>query len=79
MKDEILPELTDTQSFNCVNGCGECKAIEFDFVYSETLDATTDEIIQQKTHKAFKSSCCGDEMEIWDEAIDDAFPWPAPK
>ena len=74
MKDEVLPELdAEHQSFNCDEGCGECKAVEFDFPYSVTEDEHGNEI-ERLTHRAYKSSCCGSTFEIWDERLQDTIP-----
>lgn len=73
MKDEVLPELDKVyQSFNCPS-CGECEPVEFDFAYSVTEDKHGNEL-ERKTHKAYKTSCCGGRLEIWDERIEDAIP-----
>lgn len=68
--DEVLPVLTNDQVFVCEDGCGDCKAIEFDFCYSRTENISTSEV-KELTHKAYKSSCCGAKVNVWDESIED--------
>jgi len=74
MNDEKLIALEDNQCYTCDNGCGECGVVEFDYEYSNEKDPKTGEIIESKTHKAFKSKCCGTTFEIWDESTQDTIP-----
>ena len=66
--NEKLIALKKGQVYTCDRGCGECNAIEFDFECSREENLETGKVIS-KTFKAFKSSCCGDNIEIWDEAL----------
>jgi len=68
--DSVLPELKEGQIWCCESGCGECEPVEFDFCYSETKDREG-AVIDKKYHKAYKTSCCGGRLEIWDENIND--------
>ena len=67
--DETLPELTATQEWCCAGGCGPCTAKEIAFPYSTTRDAETGAIIEQRTHRAYVSSCCDDELMLWDDSV----------
>ena len=74
MTDEKLIALEDNQCYTCNNGCGECIPIEFDYEYSREENPATGELIESKTHKAFKSKCCGAGIEIWDDDLEDSKP-----
>lgn len=68
--DEILPALANNQVFVCEDGCGECKAVEFDFCFRRSKNLATGEV-KEFTHKSYKSSCCGAKVNVWDESIGD--------
>ena len=74
MNDEKLIALEENQCYTCDNGCGECEAVEFNYEYSREENPLTGELIESKTHKAFKSSCCGAMFEIWDDDLEDSKP-----
>lgn len=65
-KDEKLPELGENQVFTCEMGCGVCKPVEYDFVFSRSTSFRNG-TKEMHTHKAYKSSCCGGELDIYDE------------
>tara|TARA_B100000809_G_C15094098_1_gene514320 strand:- start:114 stop:350 length:237 start_codon:yes stop_codon:yes gene_type:complete len=71
--DESLPELKKGQIFVCEEGCVECKPVEFDFEYRVVTYVDSGEK-QKFTHRAFKSSCCGGKLAIWDEDKQDTVP-----
>lgn len=75
IKDEILPTLTANQAFVCVNGCGECEAVEYDFCYYESRDKDGN-LESKKTHKSHSSNCCGLSLEIWDKSAERYVEWP---
>lgn len=52
----------------CVNGCGPCEAklVEFRYYHQVSGGETT----AQRTEPRLVSSCCGGEMEIWDNKLD---------
>jgi hypothetical protein len=56
--------------FVCANGCGVCKVRLSDFEYyrSESLDG---ELIERKTEPHIVSACCGAEVDVWDERVQD--------
>lgn len=64
MKDEVLPTLKSNQVFACDSGCGECSAVEFDYEYYKSI-SPCGEVEKRLTHKAYKSSCCGDTFQVY--------------
>lgn len=68
--DEVLPVLGENQYFVCEEGCGICRPIEFDFCYSRATNLETGEV-KSLSHIAYKSSCCGGVVNVWDEVKQD--------
>jgi len=68
--DETLPVLNKDQVFVCEDGCGDCEAVEFDYCYSRSENLATGKVVEL-THRAYKSSCCGAKINVWDESIED--------
>jgi hypothetical protein len=66
----ILPdELTDTQSWCCSEGCGECEVVVKNQAHStQTKD---NYIIEQQLTTVHVSKCCGADLDLWDEAVED--------
>lgn len=56
--------------FVCNNGCGVCKIRLSDFeVYrSETLAG---DLIERRTVPRIVSACCGFDVDVWDERVQD--------
>ena len=56
--------------FNCSNGCGPCgvKVREFENYRSETPDGA---LIERRCVPELVSTCCGSEVDIWDEVAQD--------
>ena len=69
--------------FICGNGCGVCKIRLNDFEYerTETLEG---ELISRKTVPRIVSACCGFDVDVWDERVQDVTghvsvePFPSP-
>lgn len=58
-------------SFNCTAGCGACtvKVTDLEVFRSETLAGV---LIERRTAAQVVSSCCGEEVEIWDDEINES-------
>lgn len=57
-------------SFNCTNGCGACnvRLKDFEVYRAETLDG---KLIERRTVPKIVSTCCGSDVEVWDERAQD--------
>lgn len=73
--DEILPEITATQSWCCENGCGETQPTRVDFDYWTATDADTGELLYRVSGGVYASKCCEAKLELWDEAVGDCIEW----
>jgi hypothetical protein len=67
---ESLPELFSDEIFVCSDGCGDCQPVEFKFCYSSSHNPKTGETTEL-THRAYKTSCCGSKLGIYDESNED--------
>jgi hypothetical protein len=68
MSDE-LRQLEPHQQYCCGKGCGACKPVQIDFVYSEERDMD-DNLISKKSYPIWVSHCCHVDMMIWDDNLD---------
>lgn len=50
----------------CGNGCGVCKAVAGEYEYHRTEDLDGN-VLARKTLPILVSTCCGGEVEVWDE------------
>lgn len=73
MANEKLPALTEHQEFVCEEGCGSCEPIEFDYCYREQTQLSTGKKTKYY-HKAYKSSCCGGRLAVYDNSTNDFIP-----
>jgi hypothetical protein len=67
---ETLPVLADDEVFVCDEGCGDCNAVEFAYCYRTSENTSTGEITSSY-HRAYKTSCCGSNLGIWNETTED--------
>jgi len=69
-----LPTLTATQSWCCENGCGETTPRVEQFEYSR-LEDKRGRLIESKTAPVWRSTCCGADLFVYDEASSTSTPW----
>lgn len=62
------------QLWCCSKGCGECHPALAISEYSRTTNAAG-EIEESKKEEIFVSSCCGVELWLWDERVEDNVDW----
>lgn len=57
-------------SFNCANGCGACgvRLKDFETYRAESLDG---KLIERRTVPKIVSTCCGADVDVWDERAQD--------
>lgn len=55
------------ETYVCRNGCGECKARRTERWYSR--EEKPDGTVVELKEPVIVSSCCGGEVEIWDEQL----------
>ena len=62
--------MSERFSFNCANGCGACgvKLREFGTYRAETPEGR---LIARTAIPEIVSTCCGGNVEVWDELVDD--------
>ena len=75
--DRVLIDLGDNESYCCADGCGEIQPIEYQFVYHETRDAVSDELILRKSYRDYQCPGCGCAVVVWDDVIDEIVLDPA--
>lgn len=72
--DEVLPQITETQSW-CCEECGSGKPQKYFFSYSTSHDVATGELLERRAGAVWKSSCCNAELMLFDEAVGDFIKW----
>lgn len=71
MKGQQAPPIGPHQQWTCANGCGQCGVRTIDFAWRTVTDLSTGQVVERDTVKADVSSCCGAELLLWDDDLQD--------
>jgi hypothetical protein len=73
-EDEPAPVLPKGYSFQCPEGCGECKALAFQFYGYSSWNTKTLEFEGGRYHKVYAADCCPESrnpIEVWNDITDE--------
>lgn len=73
IKDEELLDCGDGESYNCPNGCGECKPVERQF-FTYMQFSPSGKLVDGYYHKIWSPSCCPETesgLDIWIDSASD--------